>query len=307
MLPFGANVQIDGSSRGGQAGTAYEQAVQGLLTALRNQPPGIGAAVLATIESTAAHGRTLRVVPVARAELTAAAARRARRAHTAGSTFVDDAGQTLVHPGDDPDTPAVEHAGDPIRGLGGGSDVELRFDPAHWSGRDLGPGTQTLEVLLHELVHAARMMQGHASPSRMGDGFDRVEEYYAVLVTNVVSSFHRRPLRADHFELSITQLRAARGVLGALPATNALAFRTPEEEDERFGDQIHAFVNEEPRIAQAARAAACDFNPFAVHLNTPAERTARMQRIRAELAARARDGASRTGYEGLGTVPLPPR
>jgi hypothetical protein len=66
-----------------------------------------------------------------------------------------------------------------------------------------GPGTAADEILLHELVHCARHMKTWADPSLynftgMGDGFENIEEFYAVLIANMYSSETGRPLRRDH-------------------------------------------------------------------------------------------------------------
>jgi hypothetical protein len=91
------------------------------------------------------------------------------------------------------------------RGTGKGSDVHVYFSPetsekTRCVGK--GPGSQADETLVHELVHALRMMQGrfNAYPTEDGlAGYDTEEEFLAIVVANVyMSSKGSQELRADH-------------------------------------------------------------------------------------------------------------
>jgi hypothetical protein len=66
-----------------------------------------------------------------------------------------------------------------------------------------GPGTAPDEILFHELIHCVRHLRTWGDVNyyrflRMGNGFENIEEFYAVLVSNMYSSETRRPLRRDH-------------------------------------------------------------------------------------------------------------
>jgi hypothetical protein len=66
-----------------------------------------------------------------------------------------------------------------------------------------GPGMAHDEILFHELIHCVRHLRTWADVNsyrflRMGNGFDNIEEFYAVLISNMYSSETRRPLRRDH-------------------------------------------------------------------------------------------------------------
>jgi hypothetical protein len=66
-----------------------------------------------------------------------------------------------------------------------------------------GPGTAHDEILFHELIHCLRHFRTWADVNsyrflRMGNGFENIEEFYAVLISNLYSSETRRPLRRDH-------------------------------------------------------------------------------------------------------------
>lgn len=95
-----------------------------------------------------------------------------------------------------------------------GSDTCIGFTPAHWtpttnmSHRTLtgaeyyyGPGAQPDEVLLHEVVHGLRHMAGLRMTRNVPfqSGYDKFEEFYAILIANIYRSELRRPdLRTDH-------------------------------------------------------------------------------------------------------------
>jgi Effector protein len=88
-------------------------------------------------------------------------------------------------------------------GTGNGSDVTIHFDPdAYFRSKcdQEGPGSASDEVLLHEMVHALREMQGQRNPIPTENaGYDNDEEFLAVVVTNVyMSSKGASLLRADH-------------------------------------------------------------------------------------------------------------
>jgi hypothetical protein len=92
---------------------------------------------------------------------------------------------------DNPQTPWDErYQAVPGLGTGGGSDVHLHYTPDRFMG-DLAPvqiGYGPDEVLLHEMIHAMRDMQGlrNPLPTEGSDrAYDNIEEFLAVLVTNI--------------------------------------------------------------------------------------------------------------------------
>ena len=123
------------------------------------------------------------------------------------------------------DTPIYDQTGRPVPfrlptpsggtvtklGTGEGSDVEIHFDiDLYESGcAHHGPGSLVDEVLIHELVHALRSMQGEHNaipvPSNPDlfmvthDEYDTEEEFLAIVVANVYSSRNGgTQLRAGH-------------------------------------------------------------------------------------------------------------
>src|SRR4051794_14239875 len=75
----------------------------------------------------------------------------------------------------------------------------ITYFPAALDGSDqASPGMRDDEVLLHELVHGLRDMRGQHSITAMSDGYDTVEEFMAILVSNIYASEVGRPLRGGH-------------------------------------------------------------------------------------------------------------
>jgi len=91
----------------------------------------------------------------------------------------------------------------PLMGTGKGSNSRIYFSPDKSGSPGGAFGSQPDEVLLHEMVHALREMQGKANAiptegSRLRN-YDNEEEFLAVVVTNVyMSGNNKSQLRADH-------------------------------------------------------------------------------------------------------------
>jgi Effector protein len=77
------------------------------------------------------------------------------------------------------------------KGTGAGSGVEIGFDPDNYTEACIkrGPSSQPDEVLLHEMVHALRMMQGQYNKVPTKNAFyDDEEEFLAIVIANVYTS-----------------------------------------------------------------------------------------------------------------------
>ena len=74
-------------------------------------------------------------------------------------------------------------------GTGRGTSAHIWFSPDHWNG-SRGPGSRADEVLIHEMVHSLRMMEGKTvGKATKGIGnFDLLEEFFAVLLANIYIS-----------------------------------------------------------------------------------------------------------------------
>lgn len=88
--------------------------------------------------------------------------------------------------------PERDGQGKPIRLAGGGvKSLELFFSPGSWGKSGCfsgGPGALSDEVLLHELVHSLRRMQGVSNPVPTGNEYVNEEEYLAIVIANVYIS-----------------------------------------------------------------------------------------------------------------------
>jgi hypothetical protein len=120
---------------------------------------------------------------------------------------------------DDPSTPNDErYRTVPLfRGTGRGADVDIHYSPEDHAPRCLGGGVaqgacrmggddETADaVLVHELVHAIRMMYGRLLRVPTFDQlYDNDEEFFAVLVANIyMSEKGKTRLRANHHGKSI--------------------------------------------------------------------------------------------------------
>lgn len=78
-----------------------------------------------------------------------------------------------------------------------GAVVKISFEPDAWptEKNQLGAG----EVLLHELVHAVRGLVGKADANPTGDAYKDLEEFYAIVVSNIYrSELGKIGLRGGH-------------------------------------------------------------------------------------------------------------
>jgi len=193
MLPFGANIVIDG----GPNSAAYEQEVLSELTHLLMFETG--RCLIQQIWSMKHKLIINRWTGTGRNAAT-------------GPTSWPDANPNGA--------PALTGSGVQLQntvGTGQGSNSILRYTPwifdvdAGWDrgsreawstingGAPPGPGLEQGEVLLHEMVHAYRQMLGVCHSRKMpGSNLDTREEFIAILVANLYSVERNRPMRANH-------------------------------------------------------------------------------------------------------------
>jgi len=113
--------------------------------------------------------------------------------------------QQLRFPGDLPGTSEVEEAGQrrfdsqnrPLLGTGEGANVTIHYHPLTWLLSSFRTGLvgnlMPDDVLVHELVHALRMMSGMVLPINLNvldhtRRWGNTEEFYGVLVANIYIS-----------------------------------------------------------------------------------------------------------------------
>ena len=95
------------------------------------------------------------------------------------------------------------------------------------------------DVLFHEMVHVLRQFRGLFKPTRLGDGFEFVEEYYAVLLTNMYVTETGRPQdrRASH-RLPFETLSSQQGTFADTPLDFYFTHK----------DELDAFIGEMPDV-----------------------------------------------------------
>jgi hypothetical protein len=94
------------------------------------------------------------------------------------------------------------------RALSRASESIIFFSPHMWNragkpgtSGDTSPGSAADEVLFHELVHAMRRQAGVSTSNtrKVSAGWDNLEEYTAVVLTNIyMAENHKRLLRSGH-------------------------------------------------------------------------------------------------------------
>jgi hypothetical protein len=92
------------------------------------------------------------------------------------------------------------------RDTAGGYSVIVHYDKQRWtSGGPCGPapgraGAAADEALLHEMLHGLRDLAGQDdNAQKLAGGWDTLEEFYAILITNIyMSERGRMQLRKDH-------------------------------------------------------------------------------------------------------------
>jgi hypothetical protein len=139
-------------------------------------------------------------------------------------------GQTWFNNPEGEDQRASRFEQSAAKGTGGGSDVKLHFTPGMWGDKDpkkRAPcdnggryGARADDVLVHELVHTLRKLEGNENAIPTEDklrGYDDDEEFLAIVTTNVYISATKRndQLRADHhgFKALAAPLNTSQGFL----------------------------------------------------------------------------------------------
>ena len=138
-------------------------------------------------------------------------------------------------------------------GRGAGSTID--YFPFEWPGIGTGgPGAARDEILLLELVHAYMIQRGVSSVRNLHRrryaqrvrSFDIVDDFFAVMITNVYASERGRPIRRDH--------RDVRHTLGR----NAMSIAS----DPRFAPFFAALASGAPDLVTVLRSIDTPFNPW---------------------------------------------
>jgi hypothetical protein len=151
--------------------------------------------------------------------------------------------------------------GKPVKGQGDGSDAKILFSPTTWfhylhkqKGHKHTSGAQPDEILLHEMIHAARDMRGVAENVKLGHLYDTEEEFFAILITNIYASELHRPhdLRSDHHGFE---------PLSKNQDTSAEFLPKKDWSDYRYR-MVAKLVREEPGLSHRLAKVGAKFNPL---------------------------------------------
>lgn len=154
------------------------------------------------------------------------------------------------HNSDQPNSTALDLLRNPGRGAGSNID----YYPWEWHQIGGGaPGAARDEILLHELVHAYMIQRGISSIRNLQRAryrrrvreFDIVDDFFAIMITNVYSSECGRPIRRGHHGFR----RLNR---------NAMSITT----DPRFRPFFDALARSAPDLVAALRTIDTAFNPW---------------------------------------------
>lgn len=156
-----------------------------------------------------------------------------------------------VHRSDQPHSTPADLLANPGRGAG----ATIAYDPFEWPQIGAGlPGDGRDEVLLHEMVHVYMIQRGLSSVRQLHQAnlarrvrrFDMVDDFFAIMVTNVYASECGRPRLLDHRMPSIQLNR------------NAMSVRS----DPRFQPFFTALANHAPGLVAEMRRIDTPFNPW---------------------------------------------
>ncbi len=174
-------------------------------------------------------------------------------------------------------------------GAGGGSRSEIQYTPGRFvKGSALNPENKALfgpdEVLLHELVHAARQNKGLIDfrPVAMWlEDYKDKEEFLAVLITNMYRSV--RGAKSEDlrwgYDFKFPRRKPASEV-----TMNDMRWRKHDSAtfSSRYDTMIYLLIGEMPTLFKQLARIKCDFNPIAFNLeyglSADAEAQAQMNR-----------------------------
>jgi hypothetical protein len=216
-------------------GQDYIDKVQKALDKISPPPPGgakrvgrvnpVGEVIMDAITSIKDKSLTIRPLAEGPAEKHCVAYTRPRDAEKldarpkgAGARGADRRDKLYSGASDNPDTDDVDERYNtmPGEGTGLGANTTIYFTPGEVSKCRSGAAAQDDDVLLHEMVHALRMMQGlgnpipTVSPNIHGmhmEGYKDEEEFLAVVITNVYLSAKdpNLPLRRTYHDVSLLE------------------------------------------------------------------------------------------------------
>ncbi len=146
----------------------------------------------------------------------------------------------------------------------------VRFNPDMWNAEAVAevrfiakaadfkqaPGVRKDEILLHEMVHGLRQIRGTTDGHKPADSpnMDTVEEFMAIVVSNVYRSEQKRPgLRADHHGFA---------PLPSAQEDPQVFLNQPAASGESNLARMKQFKKDNPQFFEDMKKVTAAFNPF---------------------------------------------
>lgn len=163
----------------------------------------------------------------------------------------------------------------PLRGFGIGQNAFIRFTPALFDTRSKLYHRRKIQewnpapvrVLVHELVHSARMTTGHYTYRKLPVSLKKwanTEEFISIMITNIFSSETNRNLRRHHIKHELRKLRYQKKFLT----------------DPEIQKVIEYFCHKQPNLSFELSKVDARFNPLREYYKSKgANRTKKLQGV----------------------------
>ncbi|MCL2714750.1 MAG: hypothetical protein FWD68_09275 [Alphaproteobacteria bacterium] len=167
--------------------------------------------------------------------------------------------------------------------VGKGQNVDIHFTPGsfrdflttHTGGLAVfTAGAQPDEILLHEMVHAVRLMKGLMIPIiPLPNDYENDEEFFAILVANIYASETHRVIRVSK-GVSYPDQRADHNKY-KLSTESEIDFMPAKDDGDFHFVLVRKLVAEQPAFTNSLRQVDCPFNPIRRYFELTEPRIAR--------------------------------
>jgi hypothetical protein len=152
-------------------------------------------------------------------------------------------------------------------GTGAGSRVAILYNPGDWTFLNtmIAATGAADEVLFHELFHAHRYARGRSSLVRTGDNYDEVEEFSAVMLTDIYASARGSMLLRGSHHFGADDRRAAFVDFPLDEGAESISARMAA----RYRDRLESLFWTDPGLYGQFARLTTRFNPLRDHLHPP--------------------------------------
>jgi hypothetical protein len=148
--------------------------------------------------------------------------------------------------------------------------AQVDFSSRTWHAKGSGsccydPGATSEEILFHEFVHAVRQIEESTSREKLKgglSGYENVEEFYAVVLTNIFTSDPTNPRSKGR------QLRADHSGFGTLNGTFSTSYGFFQS-SRQAARLVRGFCSRHSAWANDLLGVRAPFNPIAAYLTDP--------------------------------------